>query len=133
MTRIHHPASIPGLLGVPPADGYPIVLDPNGDVLLGSGSVVDYGEVMKWQGRWTAGCYLEGDVVLDGDWTMVANKDTCDRAAPTPDGSPEFSIDPDPAWVTMSPTVTYLGTGTRFLFAQGGWGLSWRVWNRLGQ
>ena len=41
-------------------------------------------EVMRWLGVWdTAGqAYLVNDVVRDGNWLMMANKDTTDRPAP---------------------------------------------------
>ena len=29
-------------------------------------------EWMRWMGQWTARNYLERDMVLDGDWTMIA-------------------------------------------------------------
>jgi len=116
------------LLGSAAVPGYPLVLDTEGVVLLGSEQTVDWEEVMRWKGDWLAGCYYPSDVVRDGTWTMVANKYTCDRPAPQADGPPVWAVDPTPAWDTVSPVVTYLGTGTRFVFTQAGWLNSWRVW-----
>jgi len=55
--------------------------------LIVSGSVIDK---MEWQGLWTQQTYSKNDVVKDGDWTMVANKETSDTAAPQAVGVANF-------------------------------------------
>jgi len=49
-------------------------------------------ERMKWENIWEEATYEENDVVRDGDWTMVANKQTSDRAAPQPIGSAVYDL-----------------------------------------
>ena len=61
---------------------------------------------MNWQNLWTTGSYDANDVVRDGDWTMVANKTTTDRAAPQDVGPVLAAIDE-----TLIPTVVdFAGT-----------------------
>ena len=87
------------------------------------------GELMVWQGEYESGrCYFEGDVVTDGAWLMVANKDSCDRPAPQPDGDPLWTMADVPSWTTTQDTVTFLGTATRLIFNRSGWVSAWRVW-----
>ena len=134
MTRIHHPASIPGILGTPVVPGKVLSVDVQGNIVIGGGDTagdapVVAGDLMVWKDQWINGsCYNAGDTVKDGEWTMVANKYTCDRPAPQSLGLPEWGVDPTPTWDTLSPTVTYLGTGTRFVFTESGWVNAWRVW-----
>ena len=45
---------------------------------------------MVWQNEWAQAEYEKDDVVIDGDWTMVANKDTSERAAPQLIGAPAY-------------------------------------------
>lgn len=42
MTRLHHPGSIPGLLSIPQITGTPLVLDADGNILLGNGGKEAY-------------------------------------------------------------------------------------------
>jgi hypothetical protein len=50
--------------------------------------------------------FLKQDLTRDGDWTMVANKDTSDRPAPQPSGAEEDLL---PIWTptTSSAPATY--------------------------
>jgi hypothetical protein len=50
--------------------------------------------------------FLQQDLTRDGDWTMVANKDTSDRPAPQPSGAEEDLL---PAWTptTLSARATF--------------------------
>jgi len=45
---------------------------------------------MNWRDVWFPGIYEANDVVKDGDWTMVANKQTTDNAAPQKIGDPFY-------------------------------------------
>ncbi len=55
---------------------------------------------MNWRGAWVAGDYTKDDLVRDGSWTMIANKDTGDRPAPQKIGA-ELSL-----YNGLSPTVS---------------------------
>lgn len=84
--------------------------------------------MMKWRNLYAPGQYYQHDVVRDGEWTMVANKDTTDRPAPQPTGVQSWTIPDSPAWATNS----FLGTvysGQRYQFVSaGGWWQGIRVW-----
>jgi len=56
----------------------------------------------SWENEWAPGSYNENDIVRDGAWTMVANKDTDDRAAPQPEGDASFLYPDNPAWNNLS-------------------------------
>ncbi len=68
---------------------------------------------VRWENIWAAGTYEKFDMVRDGAWTMIANKQTTDRAAPVTVGDPEFSLPDAPAWVTASESTLRI-TGVRF-------------------
>ena len=113
MTRLHRPVSIPKLLGSAAVPGYPLVLDTEGVVLLGSEQTVDWDEVLRWKGEWVNGnCYYPGDVVRDGDWLMVANTYTCEKPAPTAIGPAAWAV--EEAVGTTPPWVTAQYTGNVF-------------------
>jgi hypothetical protein len=62
---------------------------------------------MRWVPYMTSGqAFLNQDLTRDGDWTMVANKDTTTRPAPQPSGNEEDLL---PAWtpLTNSARATY--------------------------
>jgi hypothetical protein len=62
---------------------------------------------MRWVPYTTSGqAFLKQDMTRDGDWTMVANKDTTTRPAPQPTGAEEDLL---PAWTptTNSARATY--------------------------
>jgi len=48
---------------------------------------VELSNKVVWKGEWSGGTYQKNDMVLDGVWTMVANKETTDVAAPQRVGS----------------------------------------------
>lgn len=50
--------------------------------------------VTSWAGNWVDGdVYYNGQIVLDGDWLMVATATTDERPAPQPLGSPVYLYD----------------------------------------
>jgi hypothetical protein len=53
---------------------------------------------MDWKGSWAAGTFYTQNVVVDSSWTMVANKETTDRPAPQPDGTPAYTLPTLPVW-----------------------------------
>jgi hypothetical protein len=53
---------------------------------------------MNWRNTWGQQTYYTHDVVVDGAWTMAANKETNDRPAPQPIGSPAYTLPDLPAW-----------------------------------
>jgi hypothetical protein len=63
--------------------------------------------------------FLKQDMTRDGDWTMVANKDTSDRPAPQASGAEEDLL---PAWTpsTQSARATYT-VENEWTLSQSGW------------
>lgn len=60
-------------------------------VVEGKASHEDVAGRMRWAGKHVEGnTYQENDMVADGSWTMVANKETTDTAAPRPIGIVEY-------------------------------------------
>lgn len=58
---------------------------------------------VSWENEWIPDTvYNENDMVRDGAWTMVANKDTDDRPAPQTVGNPTFLYPDNPAWNNLS-------------------------------
>jgi len=88
-------------LGVRPAAGGPGTGVNGGDWEM-TGEEVQPTTIMRWRDQWAPGDYQRGEVVRDGDWSMVANKPTTDRAAPQPVGDPMWLLPDDPAWVVAS-------------------------------
>ena len=71
--------------------------------------------------------YQANDTVLDNGWTMVANKETIDRAAPQPTGEVEVILPDVPAWSELiNASVVY--SGHRYTFTKPGWVRGLRVW-----
>lgn len=67
---------------------------------------------LEWQNKWAVGTYLKGDIVRDDSWTMVANKNTTDRAAPQPIGNGSWTVDiTAPGWSVQSPLGTNVVSG----------------------
>ena len=84
--------------------------------------------MMKWRNTYTPGQYYQHDVVRDGEWTMVANKDTTDRPAPQPLQDPQWTIPDAPAW-TPGAHLGVVYSGQRYQFGNvGGWWQGVRVW-----
>ena len=77
--------------------------------------------IMLWRGPWVSdGTYGENQVVTDGAWLMIANKDTQQRPAPVPVGSP---IDSFPAALNFLEQA-FTGcvySGQKFTLPQGAW------------
>ena len=78
--------------------------------------------MMRWRGNWEAGSYLQHDVTLDGAWLMCANKDTTDRAAPQPIGSPDWiaNILGGESFSSLTSATGVYISGNRFVFPFGG-------------
>ena len=92
-------------------------LDSTGSVLRSEfdGHVADpnpHGN-MKWKNEWVQGTYELFDVVRDGGWAMVANKQTTDRAGPQPTGTPVWTVPDAPTWTVNQYTgVVYTAVET---------------------
>ena len=86
---------------------------------------------MDWQNEWAPGTYQLNDVVRDGDWTMVANKLTSDRAAPQPAGAVAA------VYAGLSPTtqdtVQQVLFGQRYSFSGFGTIEGFRIFTIAGQ
>lgn len=97
--------------------------------------VVDWGfhvnaGTMLWKGNWQATEYRKNHVVLDGDWTMIANKTTTDRAAPQGIG-PKYwasALGDTPAWAQNSASVAQLIVGARYTFTDARFLYTGRYW-----
>jgi len=58
---------------------------------------------VRWRNVWTGGTYLTNDMVRDGSWTSIANKDTSDTAAPQRVGEEEYLYYPnEPSGTTIN-------------------------------
>lgn len=63
----------------------------------------NFRNLMRWAGVWadpSPGFYEANQVVRDGLWTMIANKQTQSPAAPHPTGNPEWDLPDAPTWAT---------------------------------
>lgn len=78
--------------------------------------------------EWEPGrTYYPQDVVNDGSWVMVANKETQDRPAPQQSGPPTTSLPDAPLWSTDSDTSNVYA-GQIYTFTESGWVNRLRVW-----
>lgn len=59
---------------------------------------------VKWRGTWVEGTYKTQEMVVDGEWTMIANKETSDRAGVEQDGEPQYTIPDSPSWNPQTDT-----------------------------
>lgn len=72
---------------------------------------------VRWLNVWTGGTYQKNDMVRDGDWTMIANKETTDIPSPQPVGEAvsEFNNDDDAPFITQSEvSVQQIIVGQRY-------------------
>jgi len=67
---------------------------------------------VNWRDEWVQQTYLTNDMVRDGAYTMIANKNTNDKAAPVPTGSLQWLITDNPAWSPLEYTGSVV-TGVR--------------------
>jgi len=82
---------------------------------------------MNWRGNWGPQTYYTHDVVYDEGWTMVANKQTTDRAAPQTVGDPAYTLPDFPTWTTyQNNSVIY--SGHLYTFTKPGYFRSLRIW-----
>lgn len=62
---------------------------------------------VRWLFDYNSGdCVSKNDMVREDAWTMIANKDTCDAAAPQPVGQPFWQMPDFPAWAGLSTADT---------------------------
>lgn len=86
---------------------------------------------MKFIAAYVSGSSREhGDVVLDNLWTMHANKDTSDPAAPTFAGNTNWvsELPGTPALNTLTVNQTAWITGNEFTWPEGGKALAYRFY-----
>ena len=83
---------------------------------------------MEWKNVWTTIEYQANEVVRDGDWTMVANKVTSERAAPQPNGEPDFALPDAPTWDATQSNTSVVVSGHTYEFTETGWIRKIRVW-----
>ena len=88
----------------------------------------DLGKV-SWGGTYETGlCYAKGTQIQDDGWTMIANKDTCDRPAPQPIGIPTWTLPEVPVWSSEEVEASTLSTGQRYTYSEAGFINGIRVW-----
>jgi hypothetical protein len=95
------------------------------------GNVADnLNEKTRWVFPYEVGnTYLENDMVLDDGWTMIANKDTSERASPQPLGVSNWVVDPDaPGWLEEEPLGTMVVSGNIFTSSIDGYVSGYRVY-----
>lgn len=80
-----------------------------------------------WAGDWADGTYEAGLQVRDGEWLMIANKTTTDRAAPQPAGDTEYALVDSPSW-TINNNTDVTVTGARYTVVTAGIITDVRVW-----
>lgn len=77
--------------------------------------------VVTWGNKWQSGVlYEKNTMVRDGDWTMIANKNTYDRPAPQPVGAILPGLPVDPTFIEEQ-NSSVVRTGHNYLFTTGGW------------
>ena len=82
----------------------------------------------KWGGVWSsAKSYTWNTMVHDDGWLMIANKDTTERPAPQPIGSPEFDLPLDPGYAIQE-NVGVVWSGHELTLIKNGWIKSLSVW-----
>lgn len=59
---------------------------------------------VQWKNVWAEGTYDKHDMVIDGDWTMIANTTTSERAGPQAIGDPDQTPTEDTTFATASDT-----------------------------
>lgn len=92
--------------------------------------VISDAKYMSWTGAWTSRTsqqYLTNEVTRDGKWTMIANKDTTDRASPQNNGAAVNILPVDPTWIN-SANVSTVSLVHTYKFAKGGWFQALRLW-----
>jgi hypothetical protein len=57
---------------------------------------------VRWRNLWVQQTYEENDMVRDGVYTMIANKDTNDKAAPVPVSPLTWMVPNNPVWSDLA-------------------------------
>jgi hypothetical protein len=97
---------------------------------LGEYVITETSKRVRWVEPYVFGdTYQKNDMVLDDGWTMIANKDTSERAAPQPIGTANWVLDTaDPDWVLQEPVGTLVISGNTFLNNIAGYSSGYRVY-----
>ena len=87
---------------------------------------------MRWMNEWSQQTYEANDMVRDGDWLMVANKQTSDRPAPILSQGPLYlyaGTEPTAQIIAKQTTMgqRYTNTSSEWLSVQG-----FRAWTIVG-
>jgi hypothetical protein len=98
-----------------------------GDMLEWDGGNWVRGRRMNWNGVWAQGTYHQGDVVLDGIYTMIANKTTTDRAAPQNSGAASWVLPDTPVWTDQAQSAV-VWSGHTYTFNTYGYLQGVRIW-----
>ena len=100
---------------------------PKGAPLTNEEGDANFSRLMYWSGPWVAGTYEPNEVVLDGEWLMICNNLTTERAGPQASGDPTWDLPDVPAFVEQ----TFTGvawTGHEYTLTQPGWITGLQVW-----
>lgn len=81
-----------------------------------AGTVID--DAVHWLVNWRPIQYNKNDMVRDGDWAMIANATTTDRAAPQPVGAPDFVL-PDAPTFTPATHTGFIAMANEFTMTDG--------------
>jgi hypothetical protein len=86
---------------------------------------------VRWRGpSWDGTKHLKNDMVRDGDWLMIANKDTLDKPAPQAVGNPAYVY--AGASPTDAITAKELKTGQQYAFPTALYLTGWRAYTVAG-
>ena len=77
-------------------------------------------QYLQWRGLWEEGTYPAQSMVRDGDWLMIANTETTDRAGPSTTGPIESDIPDGLSYLDYTDTGV-VWSGTEYTFTVGGW------------
>lgn len=85
------------------------------------------GGAAVWKGIWAPGTYHKNEMVRDGDYLMIANKETTERASPTVIGSSSLNFSTDPVFGQEQYLGDEIAVGHKFTLSKAGQLVSIRV------
>jgi len=128
-----NPVNFPRLTSVPTDSLHPFVTSA-GDAKSILHSDLDLqvgGTRVRWVNPYVFGnTYEKNDMVRDGGWTMIANKQTSERASPQPSGQSFYLFTGTEAFT--QDTATQIRSGNRFTFDVSAYLLGYRVYAYTG-
>ena len=89
-------------------------------------AVVNNSGKVQWLNEWQQQTYEKHDMVIDGDWTMIANAQTTERAAPQADGPLVITPPTATTWTTAN-DISVVKMVHKYTTSVSGWGITLRV------